>query len=541
MATSINSYSVGLGMDASGYIDGAKLSRSETRALVKDIEAARSPAEKFAREQDRLTEALNKGAISQSTYTRLLDAKKSSLLGATTSTNLYGTALGAVAVAGTAAVASGVAFVAHLRTVQNQIDDTIDSAGKLGVSYNEINSLRFAAQEGGGVDAATTDAAVKKMLINISKSVEGDEGIRAAFAKLGLDAGELIKQGPVQSVMQIADAMQNVNSQGDKLALTMEIFGKSGTELVSTLDQGSEALQESIDFQQQWNSLTDAQLEAVAQNNDAWDRVSMLVEGVSAKLAAEFAPAMLVVAETILSTADGFEGVDETVKSIADTTVYLVGVLKDALELVTVVNTTTNKLMNGDLSGAASSVNDAMDFTSGEKALQAVYDKRFELEQAAKKREDERAKQREAMLAAEYDTKESRAEEADRKDKERKDEAERKAQQAWADNALKNANAFYEQEKKKDESRRKDVAKGPGSGIEVGSAESAKYMADQLNAAIGEKAVPEAGKPTEEALLQEAIRQSELMSKQEIATMKQTDALLELVKGQKENTTKRYR
>lgn len=541
MATSINSYSVGLGMDATGYIDGARLSRSETKKLVADIESARSPAEKFAREQDRLTDALNKGAISQSTYTRLLDSKRTSLMGAATSSNLYGAALGAVATAGAAVVAGGVAIVAHLRSVQNQIDETVDAAGKLGVTYNELNSIRFAAQEGGGVDAATTDAAIKKMLINISAAVDGDENIKASFAKLGLDAGELIKQGPVESVMQIAEAMKGVDSQADKLALSMEIFGKSGTELVSTLDQGSASIQESIDFQQKWNSLTEAQLVAVGANNDAWDRVGVLVEGISTKLAAEFAPAMLVVAETILSTSDGFESIDETIKSTVDTTVYLVGVLRDALELVTVYQTTMVKLASGDFSGAVSNIGSAVDFSSGEKALQAVYDKRFELEQESRKSEDERAKKREAMLASEHATKESKAEESARKEAERVAEAERKAEQHRAETALKNANTFFEQEKKKEESRRKDVAKGPGSGIEVGSAEAAKYMADQMNEAIGAKAVPETGTPTDDALLQEATRQSELLQKQEEATKKQTEILSKILDEQKDNKFKRIR
>jgi hypothetical protein len=541
MATSINSYSVGLGMDASGYIDGAKLSRSETKKLVADIESARSPAEKFAREQDRLTEALNKGAISQSTYTRLLDSKRTSLMGAATSSNVYAAALGAVATAGAAVVAGGVAFVAHLRSVQNEIDETIDAAGKLGVTYNELNSLRFAAQEGGGVDAATTDAAIKKMLINISAAVDGDENIKASFAKLGLDAGELIKQGPVESVMQIADAMKGVDSQADKLALSMEIFGKSGTELVSTLDQGSSALQESIDFQQQWNSLTEEQLVAVGANNDAWDRVGVVIEGISTKLAAEFAPAMLVVADTILSTSDGFESIDQTVRNTVDTTVYLVGVLKDALELITVFQATTAKVLSGDISGAVSGIGSAVDFSSGEQAVQAVNDKRLELEQKARESEDERAKKREAMLAAEHVTKESKAEESARKEAERTAEAERKAEQSRAERALKEANTFFEQERKKEESRRKDMAKGPGSGMEVGSAEAAKYMADQMNQAIGGKTVPENGTPTDDALLQETTKQSELLQKQEEATKKQTEILSKMLDGQRDNKFKRIR
>ncbi len=56
-------------MDASVFVDASKVSRSEARALIKDIEAAQDPFEKFAAEQDRLTRALNAGAIDQALTT----------------------------------------------------------------------------------------------------------------------------------------------------------------------------------------------------------------------------------------------------------------------------------------------------------------------------------------------------------------------------------------------------------------------------------------------------------------------------------------
>lgn len=538
MATSINSYSVGLGMDASGYIDGAKLSRSETKLLIKDIEAARSPSERFGREQDRLTAALDKGAISQATYDRLLEQKKTSLFGAASSANVYAAALSAVAIAGTAAIASGVAFVSHLRSVQGQIDDTVDSATKLGMTFNEVSSLRFAAQEGGGVEAETVDASIKKMMVNISKAIDGDEGIREAFDKLGLDAGELIKKGPVQSVMLIADAMQGVDSQAVKLALSMDIFGKSGTELVSTLDQGSATIQEAVDFQQKWNSLSEAQITAVATSNDAWDRIGIIVDGVSTKLAAEFAPAMLVVAETILGSAENFGSVNETVTSVVDTTVYLVGVLKDGFEVITLWNNTLYNIATMNFSGVAEGFKEAMDFSSGEKALQAVYDKRFELEQKAKSSEEERAKKREAMLASEWALNESKSEEAARKEAERAAEAEAKKEQSRLELAIKNANQFFEEEKRKDDARRKDIAKGPGSGMEDNIA---KIMADQINAAIGAKAVPEVAKPSDEKLIAEAARQSALLDKADAQLAEQTTTLKMLLDEAKNNGFKRIR
>jgi hypothetical protein len=497
MATTINSYSVGLGMDASGYIDGANLSRSETKKLVKDIEAARTPTENFAREQDRLTAALDKGAISQATYDRLLANKRASLISTTDLTHGYAIGLTAVAAAGAAVIAGGVAFIAHLRATQNQIDETIDSSKKLGMSFNEVGSIRFAAQEAGGTDSATVDERMKKMLVNISKAVAGDEGIREAFGKLGLDAGEMMKLGPVQAVMAIADGMEGVTAHADKLNIAMEIFGKAGNEIVPLLDQGSDAIRDSVEFQQKWNYLTESQTTAVAANNDAWDRIGVVIEGASIKLAAEFAPAMLLIAESILGIADSAENVDGYITTTVDSIVYMGGSLKENLHLLQDTAIVAGKLASFNFVGAGSDAATALlkvELDGGEKALQALYDKRFELDNIAKDNESKRIKNR---IDTEAIMQESAAEKADKKQRERDAEklerdlqAFKKQQeheeatiamqrQADREKAIREAQSFFEKQ-------RREVAKGPGAGMEAGSVEAARFLADQVNQAAGD-------------------------------------------------------
>jgi hypothetical protein len=563
MATTINSYSVGLGMDASGYIDGAKISRSETRQLIKDIEGARTPTEQFAREQDRLTDALNKGAISQEVYSRLLEKKRSSLLGAADATDAHSNGISSLTsnlVSGASAlyvfsagyhavstgihvaIDAGVAFVSYLRETQNQIDDTIDSANKLGVTFNEIGGLRFAAKMGGGVDAATVDDSIKKMLVNTAKAVDGDEGVRDAFARLGLNAADMMRLDPVQAFAKVAESMKGIDSQAEKLKLTMDIFGKSGTELVSTLDQGAESILTAYNFHQKWNSLTESQTEAVGKNNDQWDNIATVVDGLSAKLAAEFAPAMLVVAESALGLANNTKDVNSTMTDVVDTTVYLSGVLKDSLEVMTAMASAAAVIASFGAIDATLGLDAAFDVNSGERALQALYDKRLELEKASQDNAEERDKKRQAMLASEIEMKETAADKAAQSEIERdlaKADREReladKKKRDFLELSLKEANKFFEDEKKKDEARRKEVAKGPGAGMEVGSAEAAKYMADQINAAIGAAVVPEKANPTQEQLTAEAARQSIILEEANRKSDEQTRRLDELIELQRKN------
>jgi hypothetical protein len=540
MATTINSYSVGLTLDSKSYVDGSKLARGETNALIRDINQARTPTENYTRHQERLTEAYRKGAIDLATYNRLLASKKSQLGLTTPPTISYASALTAVGVAGAAAVAGGVMFVKHLRDVQGEIDETVKAGAKIGLTFNEISQLRFAAAEIGVMDANTVDSSVKRMLMNISKAVDGDERVRGAFERIGVDAGQLMKAGPVEAVKLIADGMQGVNSQADRLMLAQDIFGKAGANFVDTLSSGRAAIEEAAGFQEKWNSLTAAQTMGVEENNDAWGRVFVMVEGISTKLSAEFAPAMQLIADYILDSADGVVGIDDAVRATVDTTVYLAGVFKDIFELATVTQTVMNNIATLNFSGAVAGVNAALDFSSGEQALQALYDKRFELEQAAAKKQRELEERRKNLMDEDLD---SRIEKEDKAEKERLRllEQEEKRREQMAMKAIEAARKEFDMREQQRRKMQADIAKGPGGGMEEGSAEAAKFMAQQINAAIGADAMPNAATPGEAELIAEAKIQREQMEQQAQTMAEQVSLLQKLLDEAEQNGFSRIR
>lgn len=519
MATTINAYSVSLGMDNSEYIRKSELSRAETRKLSSDLDKARTPAEHYTREQERLTKALQAGAISEEVYNRLLDSKRPKLEAASNSLASYAVKLGAVYLsyqslkAGVNAVIdSGVAFVNHLKETQDQIDSVADAAGKLGVEYNELIGLRFAAQEAGGVEASSVDAGIKKMQIALSKGSK-------AFAELGLDVSKLKAAGAVEAFSQIADKFSQISSHADKLRLATEIFGKGGTELVSTLSGGRDAIAESVGFMEKWNALTPAQVLAVGQANDAWDRIGVVVDGITAKLASEFAAAMLMGNESALTMADAWKSIDDTVTVIVDNVVYQVGALKDAWEVLMALK--------------GMPVAGAFEFDSGVKALDALYAKRAALEREANSRTTTAADTiedtaTERVIDREWEAMIDRvlAEEQKRID----------AEQRIASTALKNADAHFQRERDNARKLRDDIAKGPQS-MEAGSADAAKYMAEQANAAIAASMGLDGKIPTEEELLLEAQRQSEMMAASAENEARQVDLLQKLLE-KKSDTAK---
>ena len=504
MATTINAYSVSLGLDASSFIDSAKLTRSETRQLVKDIEAAQTPFEKFAVEQTRLKKALDDGAISQATYNRILESKRPAVDQANASMHPYIASITALTAGYVAAGAAMVAFIAHMRSVQGTIDETADKATRLGISFSDLRSLEFGFAEGAGIDAQTVSDSIKKLQINLAKAVQGDEGLRKAFGQLGVDAGEMIGMGPKQAMLEIADAMAGVSNHADRLRLSMEIFGKSGADLASTLGEGSDALGSSVEFADRWLGLTEQQVAMIGTNNDAWDRISIVVEGITQKVAAELAPVMELVATEILGMAEGMTGIDEMIRSAVDATVEWAGFLADASgnvrsiaeRLVGIVS-----IPDMDLEGVIAGTPAAA--STAETWMMALDKKREQARIDADKRQAARDIGRAAaeMLDTEavINKREAAAQKLADDEKRMREAAEREANKK-AEDALKAAERYFEDERKRQMKMREDVARGPGAGMEAGSAEAARFMAQQANAAIAESVVGVDAKPTDQQL-----------------------------------------
>lgn len=116
MATTINSYSVSLALDASSYIRNSALSRKETTSLIREINQARSPADKYERSLNRIDKALKVGAIDQGTYNRLLDSAKHRLNGAASAADRLSVNIGRslAAIVGLSAIQSTTRDIARL-------------------------------------------------------------------------------------------------------------------------------------------------------------------------------------------------------------------------------------------------------------------------------------------------------------------------------------------------------------------------------------------------------------------------------------------
>ena len=600
MSTTINNYSVGLTLDASSYIDSAKLSRSETRMLVADINKARDPAENFSRTQERLEKAykegaisldvynrllqnyrsklpetvqaekehaqalergrqiteryltplekyekqlkdlnalLKRGAIDQKTYNRALDDAKPRVEGKTSTLERMSQMSNVVTGGITAARAAIDVFVGakdKIDQITDRIADTADAARTLGLSFTELTSLRFAAsQAGAGIESL--EGAIKQMM---KRGFAGDD--------------------VMESFLSIADEISGMASQTERMQRAYEVFGKQGADVLLMLQEGRDAIEESVAFADKWNRLTEGQVIGAEEYGDTVDRIGVVWSGIANIVGAELAPVLTLVGEEMLGVYDSWENVEGVIQDAVDNVVYVAGWIKDIKDVTDLWVKSMYRVVALDFSGLADDINQAFDFDTADEYLARVQQRRLELEQKGldriRKMEEDKFT---AQLQRDVDAMNERAEAAKkaiqdeakmRADLEAKSQqeaikAEEQRQQhiqKMIEQSLNVASKKLEEEAKKAMAIQESIAKGPAS-FEVGSAGAAQYTAGLTNAALASTVMTDAIAPGEQALLDEAAKQFEQMVELNKKQAEQVTKLSELVTVTKDNAFKRIR
>jgi hypothetical protein len=148
---------------------------------------------------------------------------------------------------------------------------TSKAADKLGLSYTSMLAMQQAA--GDGADAIQpTFAHLSKDLFAASA---GSEEARQKFTRLGVDWSKLAASSPEEQIRQIADRIKDASTPTSRLALEMDLLGKSGSQLDGVFSKGSEGLD-------QWR----ARLEATGQALSDEQARMVRAAGIAEKLAA---------------------------------------------------------------------------------------------------------------------------------------------------------------------------------------------------------------------------------------------------------------
>jgi transcriptional regulator with XRE-family HTH domain len=141
-------------------------------------------------------------------------------------------------------------------------DQLQDLANKFGISASQLQLLGNAA-ELSGASLESVAAALNKAAVNAQKA-GGDKNLAEGFAKIGISLSDLQKASPQDILMKFADAAASGAIQGEEFSLAVQLMGRSATDLLPTLRQGSDAIQAQGQAMGVWSDTTIAALGAAS-------------------------------------------------------------------------------------------------------------------------------------------------------------------------------------------------------------------------------------------------------------------------------------
>jgi len=148
-------------------------------------------------------------------------------------------------VAAAALAASGIAAAAGLVKLTNASMTNIDAlakhADKIGIMTHKLAGLRHQSELNGVANSAL-DIGLQRMVRRISEAAEGTGVASTALAELGLNAEHLNNLSPDEQFSAIADSMEDVASQSDKVRLGFKLFDSGGVGLINVMRGGSDAM-----------------------------------------------------------------------------------------------------------------------------------------------------------------------------------------------------------------------------------------------------------------------------------------------------------
>ena len=193
---------------------------------------------------------------------------------------------GMVAVAKAAEVAIGVVkkITDETMAMAEAGDEVAKSAKRIGTSAEELQVVRFALAEG-GVAAEQADMAMLKLNLRLAQVAETGKGPAAeALKKLGLNAKALQELPLDERMARLADAFDDLDSQGTKTAAAVSLMEEGGLRLLSAFEGGGDAIRASAEeikslgvISNEAAAASEAQVDAIGQLHAALDGLKFQV------------------------------------------------------------------------------------------------------------------------------------------------------------------------------------------------------------------------------------------------------------------------
>jgi len=185
------------------------------------------------------------------------------------------------------------------KSVADELDNLNDVAARTGVGVEALQAYGAAAKLS-GTDVETFAKSIQKLSVNIGNAT--DEKSAKKFSALGIAFEDLKAATPTEQFEMVADALARISDPAERAAAAVKLFGKGGIELGPLFSEGPGALakmrEEAVSLGQ---VVSEDSIQAIADMNDAFDKVWFTVKGITGQIAGKLAKPIAAIAQDLLN------------------------------------------------------------------------------------------------------------------------------------------------------------------------------------------------------------------------------------------------
>ena len=196
-------------------------------------------------------------------------------------------------------------FLTRTASQAIQYGDELNKAAiKSGLAAESLSTLAYAAKQS-DIDLGSLSTSIRKMQIALSEASTGGKSQKEALDALGLSIKDLQGLDADRQFELLADRISMLQDPADRARAAVALFGKSGAELLPLFEQGAEGIRMAREEAERLGLvLSDQQVQALAEADDALKRFTQSWEAFSAKIVSKVAPALT----SILDVLNGVKG-----------------------------------------------------------------------------------------------------------------------------------------------------------------------------------------------------------------------------------------
>lgn len=220
---------------------------------------------------------------------------------------------------------AGGAITAAFKNTIDLGDNLYKMSQRVGMTVEELSKLKYAA-EMNGVELSELESFLNKFNKTINETVNGAKSSREAFKTLEISIKN--SKGALKNnndlLLEIAEKFSQMPDGVKKSTLAMEIFGKSGSQMIPFLNQGKNGIEELTRKAKDLGlEMSTSTAKSAEEFNDKIADMGKKIEGTAISIGSKLLPHAIKLADTLdpllKKGADAFaEGLGSIVRRIGD-------------------------------------------------------------------------------------------------------------------------------------------------------------------------------------------------------------------------------